>query len=113
MIRTTKDLINELDNAVTDQEAAGNSTQTALVIGFDLECKMIFYDESDRLNKLNTLVREGGVPLGFIKVARVGDDVQFFSRPLKGLEKNPKIRRILTEFCTLAGKTMTSGIEGT
>lgn len=113
MIRTTKDLINELDNAVTDQEAAGNSTQTALVIGFDLECKMIFYDESDRLNKLNTLVREGGVPLGLIKVARVGDDVQFFSRPLKGLEKNPKIRRILTEFCTLAGKTMTSGIEGT
>ncbi|MHB8052552.1 MAG: hypothetical protein ACYDEZ_04585 [Methanoregula sp.] len=113
MTRTTKDLINELDNAVSDQEASGNITQTALVVGFDLECKMIFHDESDRLNKLNTMVQDGGIPLGFIKVAKIGNELQFFSKPLIGFKKNPKIQRILKELCTTVGKTMTTGDEET
>jgi hypothetical protein len=113
MTRTIKDLIKELDNAVTDQEVSSNIAQTALVVGFDLECKMIFYDESDRLNKLNTMVQDGGVSLGFIRVAKIWNELQFFSKPLTGFEKNPKIQRILTELCTLVGKTMTSGDEET
>lgn len=112
MSRTTRDLIQELDNAVTDEEASEHSTQTALVIGFDLECKMIFYDEPDRLDKLNAMVREGGIPLGLIKVAKIGDDLEFFSRPLNGYEKNPKIQRILSEVCTSAGMAVVSGQHG-
>jgi hypothetical protein len=87
MTRTTKDLIDDLDAAVTGQGVSGDRTQTALVVGFDLECRMIFQDESDRLQKLNTLVSNGGIPLGFIKVVRVGDDLQFFSRPQTIFEK--------------------------
>jgi hypothetical protein len=113
MAKTTKDLITELDKAVTDQEVSAHMTQTALVVGFDLECKMIFHNESNRLDKLNTMVKKGGVPLGFIKVAKIGDDVQFFSKPLSGFEKNPKTQRILTELCTLAGKTMACGDQET
>jgi hypothetical protein len=74
---------------------------------------MIFYDESDRLNKLNTMVQDGGVSLGFIRVAKIWNELQFFSKPLTGFEKNPKIQGILTELCTLVGKTMTLGDEET
>jgi len=112
MTRTTKDLIRELDNSVTDDELSEHHTQTALVIGFDLECRMIFYDEPDRLDKLNTMIREGGVPLGLIKVAKIGDDVEFFSRPLSGYEKNRKIQRILSDVCTTAGMVVISGHHG-
>ena len=111
MTRTTRNLIDELDAAVTGQGASCDRAHTALVVGFDLECRMIFQDESDRLQKLNTLVSNGGIPLGFIKVIKVGDDLQFFSRPLTGFEKNPKILRILNELCTMVGKMMASGEE--
>jgi hypothetical protein len=107
MTRTTNDLINELDNAVTDQDTLCGMTQTALVVGFNLECKMIFHDESDRLQKLNTMVQDGGIPLGFIKVVKIGNDFEFLSKPLTGFEKNEKIQRILNEVCTIIGKTDT------
>jgi microsomal dipeptidase-like Zn-dependent dipeptidase len=106
MTRTTDDLINELDTAVTDQDTLCGMTQTALVVGFNLECKMIFHNESDRLQKLTTMVQDGGKPLGFIKVVKIGNDFQFLSKPLTGFEKNEKIKRILTELCTIVGKTM-------
>jgi hypothetical protein len=112
MTRTTSDLINELDSAVTDQEASSGMTQTALVVGFNLECKMIFQNESNRLEKLNTMVQDGGKPLGFIKFVKTGNDFQCLSKPLTGFEKNEKIQRILSELCTIVGKTMASEDAG-
>lgn len=108
MIRTTRDLIRELDNAVTDLEESEKNSQTALVIGFDLECKMIFQDEPDKLDRLNGMIKDGGIPLGFIKVAKVENGIEFFSKPLNGFEKNQKIQRILSELCTTAGRSMVS-----
>lgn len=105
MTRTTSDLIHELDNAVSEKDTLYGKTQTALVVGFNLECKMIFHDESDRLQKLNTMVKDGGIPLGFIKVVKIENNFEFLSKPLTGFEKNEKIQRILNEVCTIIGKT--------
>jgi len=106
MIRTTGDIINDLDNALTNQDLLCDRTQTALVVGFEHQCKMVYHGQPDRLDKLNTLVRNGGIPLGFIKVNKTGKDVEFFSRPLSEFKNDPEIQKILTRLCNGLGKAL-------
>jgi len=109
MTRTTVDVINDLDKTVSDHDLSGYRTQTALVVGFEHECKIVFRGQPDRLDKLNTMVRDGGIPLGFIKVTRMGKDVAFLSKPLIEFKNNPETQKILTALCNGLGKTLAFG----
>lgn len=60
MSRTTRDLIEELD-----QEAA-NFTTVALAVGFENTTIMVLSNDPDRQQKLDDAVRNGGEPMGLI-----------------------------------------------
>ena len=113
MTRTTEDIIKDLDYAVYEDDAFCDFTQTALVVGFEHECKMIFHGDPDRHNKLTDMVRDGGIPLGLIKVARIGKDIQFLTEPLIEFRGNPETQELLTELCTIMGKELVSGNKDT
>jgi hypothetical protein len=104
MTRTTGDVINDLDNAVTDRDAIYDMSQTALVVGFENKCIMVFHDEHNRLKKLNSMVQGGGTPLGFIKITKMGKDVSFLSKPLIEFKDDLATAKLLTELCTELGK---------
>ena len=104
MTRTTSEVINDLDNAVTDKDLFFDMVQTVLVVGFEHECRMVYRDEPDRLEKLNTMVKSGGTPVGFIKATRSGNDVNFLSRPLAEFKDDPATATLLTELCKRLGK---------
>jgi hypothetical protein len=77
MTRTTEGVVKRLDCAVDDNDAICDFTQTSLVVGFKHKYEKIFHGDPGRHNKLNDIVRYGGIPLGLIKVAKIGKDVQF------------------------------------
>jgi hypothetical protein len=112
MTRTTGDVINELDNAVTERDLLFDMAQTALVVGFEHECRMVYHNDPDRLKKLNTMVKDGGTPLGLIKITKVGDDVNFLSRPLVEFKDDPATATLLTRLCTGLGKMVACGNKG-
>jgi hypothetical protein len=103
MTRTTVDVINDLDSAVPDRDAVYTMAQTALVVGFEQECRMLFHDDPDRLKKLNSMVQNGGTPLGLIKATKIGNNVNFLSRPLIEFKDDPATARLLTELCKRLG----------
>ena len=104
MTRTTGDIINDLDNAITDQDLLCDKSQIALIVGFEHECRMVFHGENDRLSKLNTLVKGGGIPLGFIKATKIGKDVSFLSRPLIEFKDDQATAELLSRLCFRLGK---------
>jgi hypothetical protein len=104
MTRTTGEVINELDNAITDTDLLCDMAQAALVVGFEHECRMVFRDDPDRLTKLNTMVRSGGMPLGLIKITRDGGDVNFLSRPLIEYRDDLAAATLLSKLCAGLGK---------
>lgn len=104
MTRSTSDVINDLDSSVTGNDVLYDNAQTALVVSFEHSCRMVFQDDPDRLKKLNTLVHGGGTPLGFIKITKVGKEVNFFSRPLVEFKDDPTTAALLTVLCTGLGK---------
>jgi len=112
MTRTTSDVINDLDNAVTRLDSLYDNAQTALVVGFEHSCSMVFHDDPDRLKKLNALVHGGGTPLGFIRITKVGNDVNFFSRPLLEFKDDPTAAALLTGLCTGLGRRMVQEDQG-
>jgi hypothetical protein len=109
MPRTTEEVIRDLDYAVDENDAFCDFTQTALVVGFEQECTMIFHGDPDRQNKLNDMVRNGGIPLGLIKVARIGDDIQYLTEPLIEFRGNPETQKLLTELCNIMGRQLALG----
>ena len=113
MTRTTEEVIKDLDYAVDENDAFCDFTQTALVVGFQHECKMIFHGDPDRNHKLNDMVRDGGIPLGLIKVARIGKDIQFLTEPLIEFRGNPETQELLTELCNIMGKHLAFGYKDT
>ncbi len=106
MTRTTADVIHDLDKTAADHDQSGFMTQTGLVVGFEHECRIVFRGQPDRLATLNTMVLDGGIPLGFIKVTRMGKDVEFLSKPLIEFQNNPETQKILTALCNGLGKTL-------
>lgn len=99
MTRTTVEVISDLDRAVPQRGADNPRAQTALVVGFEQECRMLFQDDPDRLKKLNSMVQNGGTPLGLIKATKTGNEVNFLSRPLIEFKDDPATARLLTELC--------------
>ena len=112
MTRTTVDVINDLDSAGTHRDAVYQRAQTALVVGFEQECRMLFQDDPERLIKFNRMVQNGGIPLGLIKAAKIGNDVNFLSRPLIEFKDDPVTAKLLTELCTRLGKRAASQENG-
>jgi hypothetical protein len=112
MTRSTGDIINDLDNAITDQDLLCDKSQIALIVGFEHECRMVFRDEEDRLKKLNTLVRGGGVPLGFIKATKTGKEVNFLSRPLFEFRDDTATADLLSRLCIRLGKQVVCEEQG-
>ncbi len=111
MTRTTSDLIEDLDHTITAHDAVYDEVQTALVVGFYEKhaCRMVFYDDPDRLEKLNTMVSGGGSPIGFIKMNRLGRDIALMSRPLSEYAGDPSTAAFFTGLCTGLGKKAAIG----
>lgn len=65
--RSTLDLIHELE------AEAKHFTHCFLVVGFEKHNERVFATRTDRLEQLNELIEQGGIPLGFIGVT-VRDD---------------------------------------
>ena len=112
MTRTTGDIINDLDNAISDQDLLCDKSQIVLVVGFENECKMVFHGEDDRLTKLNTMVKGGGIPLGFIKATKIGKEVSFLSRPLIEFKDDPAAADLLSRLCIRLGNQVVCKEKG-
>lgn len=109
MTRTVGDVIKDLDTSITGQDLLRDKTQTALVVGFEHECKMVYHGQPDRLDTLIAMVRNGGIPLGIIKVTQCGVNVEIYSRPLIEFQNDPEIQKILTRVCTGMGNALAMG----
>jgi hypothetical protein len=59
------------------------------------------------------MVRDGGIPLGLIKVAKIGKDVQFLTEPLIEFRGNPETQELLTELCNIMGRQLAYGDKDT
>lgn len=93
-MRTTADLIKELT------KESPKFIYLNLVVGFEDECKFVEARESEPLKKLNTLVKAGGEPIGFVgllKAAMQGSKltIRVMARPVREYESDPKIKRVL------------------
>jgi hypothetical protein len=113
MTRTTEEIIDELDSAVTDEDALCDVSKTALVVRFEHECKMILHGDPDRLDKLNTMIENGGESIGFIKVAQKGPKVKVVSIPLVEFIDDDPVNVVLNELCEVLEKGLTSGNKET
>ena len=92
MTRTTEEVIKDPDCAVDENDAFCDFTQTALVVGFEHACKKIFHGDPGRHKKLNDMVRDGGIPSGLIKVAKIGKDIQFLTESFTEFRRNTKTK---------------------
>jgi hypothetical protein len=108
MTRNTEEVIDELDSAVKDEDALCDVSKTALVVRFEHECKMILHGDPDRLDKLNTMIENGGESIGFIKVAQKGTKVKVLSIPLVEFIDDDKVNAVLNELCEVLEKGLTT-----
>jgi len=112
MTRTTSEVIDDLDNAGDDQDTRYDQVAIALVVGFEHGCKLIFHGDPDRLPQLNTMVRDGGKPIGLVKFIKMGKEIRFLSKTLIEYKDDPEVAGFLTTFCTIMGKQIASGSKG-
>jgi hypothetical protein len=113
MTRTTEEVIDELDSAVTDEDALCDLSKTALVVRFEHDCKMILHGDPDRLDKLNTMIENGGESIGFIKVAQKGPIVKVVSIPLVEFIDDDNVNVVLNELCEVLEKGLTTDVKET
>jgi len=112
LTRSTSEVIQDLDNAGTNRDARYDQVAIALVIGFEQGCKLIFHGDPDRLPRLNAMVRDGGKPLGLVKVIKKGNEMSFLSKTLIEYKDDPEVAGYLTTFCSVMGKQIVSGSRG-
>ena len=77
-MRSLHDLIEEL----TTEKKVRELTMAAIIVGFDKQTKFVWYDEArDMLSELNSLVNDGGKPIGLMGYAQLPQEVRFYHRP--------------------------------
>ncbi len=112
-MRSTKDLIKDLDNEAIVGDEDRDELFTVLVVGFENESKTIFHNESNRLKRLNELVRNHGCPVGFIKAYRSGKELKFMTKLLPEVENDENCKKLLQDMSVTMEKSLTVGSGGT
>ena len=98
-MRTSKELIEEL------RAEASSAEFVVLAVGFPQETKMVnsTLTDAEALDTLNTLVSQGGHPLGFIRCRCKSNSRVFEVRPLDEYADDPVPGRVLGEICQRMG----------
>ena len=106
----TEDLINDLDSSVL-----GPVFSNVLVLAFNNGYKTIYHHDPDGVNKLNSMIRNGGLPLGFIKAVEIKGGWKFLSQPLPEFRGNERmeVRKFLEEYSIMLNKKLLFGDKGT
>lgn len=106
----TEDLINDLDSSVM-----GPIFSNVLVLAFNNEYKTIYHHDPDGVNKLNSMIHDGGLPLGFIKAVEIKGGWKFLSHPLPEFRGNERmeVRKFLEEYSIMLNKKLLFGDKGT
>jgi hypothetical protein len=98
----TGDLIRELE------EAAVNFQIASLVVKFADHYEMIYNHDEQKLTKLDSLVEQGGNPIGFIGVVVIEDaPIQVFLRPLTDFADDLTVKTYLTKAVDQLAEQMT------
>lgn len=89
-MRKTADLVQEMKNE------AKNAWLVAIAVGFPAETKFVFSSSSHPLEDLNSLVKNGGSPIGLLRFDKENSSVQGSYRPFEEYENESWIKEYLT-----------------
>ncbi len=96
------DLIRELEGVALEFDSA------SLVVEFADHCQVVYNHDEQKLTKLDTLVKQGGNPIGFIGSLYPEDaPFQVFLRPLTKFGDDPAVKARLNEVVGLIAEEMT------
>ena len=109
MTKTTQQLIDTFEKTGVNQDPQCEDQNTALVVCFEHECKVIFHCDPNRHQQLISMVKDGGTPIGFIKVVKKGEEIEFLSKPLMEFKDDPKVHTVLKELSHSIGKQLALG----
>jgi hypothetical protein len=79
-MRNTSDLINEM------QKEAKNAFLVAIAVGYHDDTKFVFSSEKEPLRELNSLVKQGGFPIGLLRFVKENGAIQGSYRPFDEYE---------------------------
>ena len=102
-MRTTSELIGELERE------AQSFSQIALVVGFQERAQFLWYsdgDKSEKVDKLNHLIQEGGEPIGLVGVNIAGDIGSFYLRPLQEYETDETTLAYLKKLGSIVARAL-------
>jgi len=98
-MRTPKELIAEL------RSEAAHAVFVVLAVGFPNETKMVHstLTDAEALKSLNTMISQGGYPLGYIRCRCQSDTSVFDARSLDEYADDPVPGNILRKICQRMG----------
>jgi hypothetical protein len=89
-MRKTSDLVNEM---LTE---AKTTWLVAIAVGFETETKFVFSSSTHPLEDLNTLVKNGGAPIGLLRFEKEDTTVQGSFRPFEEYGNEPWVAGYLS-----------------
>ena|ERR1700730_6641635 len=106
-MRSTRELIDALD-----EEPAESGAVVALVVAFKKFTKFVFTGHSNKLEKLNGLVREGGEPVGIIVITAKGKEGNVRVCALPEYEGDREIQNFLATLAVNCGVVLEAAGKG-
>jgi hypothetical protein len=100
LVRTAIDLIQELNR---ESQAA---VHCVLVVGFQSTTLFVCASDDNPLQNLNSMIQQGGEPVGFIRVIGEPGTLILESRPLHEYADDSSIAEYLSSLCDAAGKNL-------
>ncbi len=79
-MRKTSDLVNEM------YDEAKGARMVAIAVGFENDTQFVFNTTPHPLEKLNTLIKSGGAPVGLLRFEREGAGLQGSCCPFQEYE---------------------------
>jgi hypothetical protein len=99
-VRTTIDLIEELN-----RESQG-AVHCVLVVGFQNTTLFVYDSDDNPLQNLNSMIQQGGEPVGFIRVIGEPGTLKLESRPLHEYADDSSIAEYLSRLCDGVGNNL-------
>jgi hypothetical protein len=97
-MRTTSDLVNEMLNE------AKSAWLVAIAVGFENDTEFVFSTTPHPLEKLNTLIKRGGSPVGLLRFEKEVAGLQGSYRPFLEYENEGWAEEYLASLLSNAGE---------
>jgi hypothetical protein len=98
--RTTADLIAELEGESENFDAVG------IAVGFEQNAMFIFADDTDRIEKLNAALGQGGQAIGLIGIRQLGKRFAVLSRVFREYKGEQWAKEFLDELSDSCGQKL-------